>query len=152
MNVGVVGVGVVGGACKFGFELLGHNVSVHDIVLDTTMADVMDTEVVYICVPTPRADDGSCDISIVHEVIVELQDRGYNGIVAIKSTVVPGTTESLREETGLNVCFVPEFLRERCAITDLQRIMMYVLLDAAMIRPIGLLRSATVRYQKSLSD
>jgi len=118
MNVGVVGVGVVGGACKFGFELLGHNVSVHDIVLGTTLADIMDTEVVYICVPTPRADDGSCDISIVREVILELQERGYSGVVAIKSTVVPGTTESLREETGLNVCFVPEFLRERCAITD----------------------------------
>ena len=28
MNVGIVGVGVVGGACKFGFELIGHNVSV----------------------------------------------------------------------------------------------------------------------------
>ncbi len=55
MKIGIVGVGVVGGACKFGFELLGHNVSVHDIALDTTLDDVLDTSVVYICVPTPRA-------------------------------------------------------------------------------------------------
>ena len=118
MNIGVVGVGVVGGACKFGFELLGHNVLVHDIALETTIDDVLDTEAVFICVPTPRADDGSCDVSIVEQVIADLKTRDYKGILAIKSTVVPGTTERLREETGLNVCFVPEFLRERCAITD----------------------------------
>ena len=113
MKVGVVGVGVVGGACKFGFELLGHKVLVHDIALNTKLDDVLEAEVVYICVPTPRDDDGSCDISIVREVIGELQTKGYEGIVAIKSTVVPGTTEVLRQETGMNVCFVPEFLRER---------------------------------------
>ena len=118
MNVGVIGVGVVGGACKFGFELLGHNVSVHDIAFDTTIDDVLDTAAVFICVPSPRADDGSCDVSIVEQVISDLKERDYKGILAIKSTVVPGTTERLREETGLNICFVPEFLRERCAETD----------------------------------
>ena len=118
MNIGVVGVGVVGGACQFGFELLGHNVSVHDIALETTIDDVINSEVVYICVPTPRSSDGSCDTSIVRQVILDLKDRNYGGIVAIKSTIVPGTTEKLTKETGLNICFVPEFLRERCAITD----------------------------------
>ena len=118
MKVGVVGVGVVGSACKFGFELLGHNVSVHDIILETALADVLDTKIVYICVPTPQSDDGSCDVSIVREVVLELKKHKYGGAIAIKSTVVPGTTERLREETGLNICFVPEFLRERCAITD----------------------------------
>tara|TARA_Y100000310_G_scaffold130885_2_gene130017 strand:+ start:5834 stop:6619 length:786 start_codon:yes stop_codon:yes gene_type:complete len=118
MNIGIVGIGVVGGACKFGFELLGHNVSAHDIVLETTIDAVLNTEAVFICVPTPRDNDGSCDISIVEEIIVDLEERNYEGIIAIKSTVVPGTTERLRGETGLNICFVPEFLRERCAITD----------------------------------
>ena len=78
MNVGVVGIGVVGGACKFGFELIGHKVSVHDIAHDTALEDVLDTEVVYICVPTPRADDGSCDITIVREVILELKELDYD--------------------------------------------------------------------------
>ena len=118
MRIGVVGIGVVGGACKFGFELLGHHVDVHDIVLNTKLEDVLDTEAVYICVPTPRDQDGSCDVSIVEQVINDLQALNYQGVIAIKSTVVPGTTERLRQETGLNICFVPEFLRERCAITD----------------------------------
>ena len=118
MNVGIVGVGVVGGACRFGFELLGHNVSIHDIAEGTSINDVLDSEVVYICVPTPQSENGSCDVSIVRQVILDLKDRQYGGIVAIKSTIVPGTTKSLVKETGLNICFVPEFLRERCAITD----------------------------------
>ena len=118
MKIGVIGVGVVGGACKFGFELLGHDVLVHDIALQTKIEDVLETEIAFICVPTPMGEDGSCDTTIVEEVVRTLSQLNYNGIVAIKSTVVPGTTEKLRTETGLNVCFVPEFLRERCAVTD----------------------------------
>ena len=30
MRIGIVGLGVVGSACKFGFELIGHTVSYHD--------------------------------------------------------------------------------------------------------------------------
>ena len=118
MNIGIVGVGVVGGACKFGFELLGHKVLVHDLALETTLEDVLDTEVIFVCVPTPSSEDGSCDVSIVKEVIYDLQSKQYKGLIAIKSTVVPGTTQSLIDETAMNICFVPEFLRERCAITD----------------------------------
>lgn len=118
MDVGIVGLGVVGEACRFGFELAGHNVLVHDIVLNTKIDDVLPAEVVYICVPTPRDNDGSCDTSIVRQVISELKKREYKGVVAVKSTVVPGTTEALRRQTGMNIIFVPEFLRERCAITD----------------------------------
>lgn len=118
MEIGIIGVGVVGGACKFGFELLGHKVSVHDLKLDTKIDDVLNSSIIFVCVPTPSGNDGSCDISIVKDTIEKLQQRDYKGIIAIKSTVLPGTTESLIAETGLNICFVPEFLRERCAVTD----------------------------------
>lgn len=118
MKIGIIGVGVVGGACKFGFELLGHELSTHDIRFDTSIDDVLNTDVVFICVPSPSADDGSCDTAIVEEVVTQLKNKNYSGVVAIKSTVEPGTTEKLAKETKMNICFVPEFLRERCAITD----------------------------------
>ena len=117
MNIGIVGVGVVGGAVKFGFERLGHDVSAHDITLGTTIKDVLDTEVCYICVPTPSNEDGSCDISIVESVLDELVEHNYQGIACIKSTVIPGTTERLQKKFK-SLAFVPEFLRERCAIHD----------------------------------
>jgi len=118
MNIGIIGVGVVGGACLKGFELLGHNVFAHDPKLNTLLSVVKDTDIVYVCVPTPSAEDGSCDLSIVRDTIQKLENLNYKGLVALKSTSVPGTTEQLISETTLNMCFVPEFLREWCATED----------------------------------
>ena len=119
MKIGIIGIGVVGGAVKFGFESLGHTVKFHDTKYNTKLEDVLDTEICYICVPTPIGDNGKCNISIVEEVIEELYHNDYEGIIAIKSTVVPGTTKNIKEKyKNSNICFVPEFLRERCAIPD----------------------------------
>jgi UDPglucose 6-dehydrogenase len=118
MNIGIVGVGVVGGACKYGFEKLGYRVLVHDLKLNTKLKDLCGCEIIYICVPTPSMADGSCDVRIVESIVDELKQYDYKGIVAIKSTVLPTTTENLANKTNLNICFVPEFLRERCAIVD----------------------------------
>jgi UDPglucose 6-dehydrogenase len=119
LKVGIIGSrGVVGSACRVGFSKLGHQVLEHDLTLETDIQDILDSDICFICVPTPSAEDGTCDISIVENCIDELQDLNYDGVVSIKSTVPPGTTESIRNVTTLNICFVPEFLRERCALTD----------------------------------
>ena len=118
MKIGIVGLGVIGSACKFGFEKLGHNVLGHDITMETKLVDLINSEIIYICVPTPSNEDGSCNTSIVEEVIYDLKNLKYNGVIAIKSTVKPTTTQKLIDQTDLKICFVPEFLRERCAITD----------------------------------
>ena len=117
MNIGIVGDGVVGSAIKFGFQRLGHDVFTHDIRYETSIKDVLNAEVCYICVPTPSEEDGSCNISIVESVIDDLLDNNYSGVIAIKSTVIPGTTEKLSKKSN-RISFVPEFLRERCATTD----------------------------------
>jgi UDPglucose 6-dehydrogenase len=119
MEIGIAGVGVIGSACKYGFEKLGHKIAVHDPKLNTKVEDILNSKIIYICVPTPSSEDGACDTSIVRSVVNELMGKNYNGIVAIKSTVEPGTTESLiNEYSNDNICFVPEFLRERCAFVD----------------------------------
>lgn len=118
MNIGIVGLGIIGSACKFGFEKLGHKILAHDIVLDTKLEDLINCEIVYVCVPTPSNEDGSCNTSIVEQVILDLKSLNYNGVIAIKSTVKPTTTQKLIDQTNLKICFVPEFLRERCAIVD----------------------------------
>ena len=119
MKIGIVGSkGVVGGACFFGFSKLGHEMREHDLVLGSKLEDVLDSDLCFVCVPTPSTEDGACDTSIVEKTVKDLSRMGYNGVVAIKSTVTPGTTEKLRESVNLELCFVPEFLRERCAITD----------------------------------
>jgi UDPglucose 6-dehydrogenase len=131
MKIGIVGRGIVGGAVAEGMERLGHEVKVHDIKLGTTIDEVMQTEICFICVPTPQRPDGSCNTSIVESVIQDLISRDYLGIIAIKSTVTPGFTQGLidkysagqlfefsRSRFEAKLCFVPEFLREKSAFHD----------------------------------
>jgi nucleotide sugar dehydrogenase len=120
MKIGIVGLGVVGSAISYGFRKLEHSVKAHDINLDTQLHDLRDTEIAFICVPTPQSKSGRVNVGIVKEAVRDLlEGLNYQGIVAIKSTVEPGTTEALiNENPGYRICFVPEFLRERCGISD----------------------------------
>jgi len=119
MKIGVIGLGVVGNANKVGFEQLGHEVVVHDIKLGTNINNVLATEAVFVCVPTPSAKDGSCDTTIVKSVVMDLNHLDYQGIIAIRSSTVPGFCQSMIDEyPKLKICFVPEFIRERHAVED----------------------------------
>ena len=119
MHIGIVGMGTVGSALAHGFNKLGHRVSVHDKKLATSIRDVLDADIVYVCVETPSAEDGACDTTAVHSVADELAASGFAGIVALKSTVTPGTTAGLqRKHPQCRFAHVPEFLRERAAVSD----------------------------------
>jgi len=120
MKIGILGLGVVGGAVYSGFLELGHEMTFYDPAKEGSKFEhVLCTEICFICVPTPPDSDGFCDVTIVEESVNKLNDNKYEGIVAIKSTVVPGTTEKLaRNYPNLKICFVPEFLRERSALID----------------------------------
>ena len=118
MKIGIVGVGIVGQALKSGFEQRGFEIKVHDIKFDTSIENVLDTDLTYICVPTPEAPDGSCNTSIVEGTIEELYSLDYEGCIGIKSTCKPGTTQRLIDHFDDRVMFVPEFLKERTAAYD----------------------------------
>jgi UDPglucose 6-dehydrogenase len=120
MKIGIAGLGIIGSACKYGFEKLGHKVNFHDPKFEESKFEhLLNTDIIYICVPTPSNEDGSCNTSIVRKVIEDLMYVNYKGVIAIKSTVEPGTTESLINQYMNNkICFVPEFLRERCSFVD----------------------------------
>ena len=75
MKIGIIGLGVVGGAVRQGFQKLGHTVPYYDLVHeDTSLDDVLGTSICYICVPTPSDEEGRCDTSIVRKVVAELCD------------------------------------------------------------------------------
>lgn len=119
MKIGIIGLGVVGTAIQEGFERLDHKVIVHDIKLNTSIKDILDTEVVFLCLPTNSKEDGSCNIDIIIEVLDMLSDINYQGLVAVKSTIVPGTYNKLITFFDANrLCLVPEFLREKYAVVD----------------------------------
>lgn len=121
MKVGIIGgAGFVGKTIEHGYSRIGHEVKIFDVKQqETRLEDVLDTAVVFVVVPTPQRADGSCDTSIVEKVVGDLNDRGYKGLVTIKSTVEPGTTDKLHARyPNVRLAFCPEFLREKAAYTD----------------------------------
>lgn len=119
MKIGVIGLGVVGSAVFDGLYQLGHSMYYFDISQQgSTLQNILSTDLVFICVPTETVDD-RCDLSQVYSTVRSLADSKYQGTVAIKSTVLPGTTQTLIQEyPDLEICFVPEFLRAKSALSD----------------------------------
>lgn len=119
MKIGIIGMGVVGSATHDGLAQLGHDMYYYDIAhAHSKFTDIVDTHCVFICVPTPTVD-GVCDVSQVEDTVKKLVENRYHGIIAIKSTVIPGTTDKLLSQYGkTQICFVPEFLRAKSALSD----------------------------------
>jgi UDPglucose 6-dehydrogenase len=118
MKIGIVGIGMVGETLQYGFERIGHDVYAHDIKWPTKLESLLETEILFVCVPTPNNSKG-CDTSQVERVCLELNLLHYRGLIVIKSTVTPETTDAMiayYEE--LHIAFCPEFLRERSRFSD----------------------------------
>lgn len=128
MKIGVIGyLGVVGSAVYQDLKDNGHEViGVDKINRDEALVDVIDTDAVMICVPTPTRHKNDCgetaDMSIVEKCIDDLIEvLRYKGTIIIRSTILPGTVNSIIRRTGAkNICYVPEFLKERCALDDVK--------------------------------
>ncbi len=94
---------------------------------------VLQSEITLICVGTPSLRNGKLDLSHIERVCREigeaLRRKSEFHWVIVRSTVLPGTTESVvipileeasrkRAGTGFAVCFYPEFIREGTAVAD----------------------------------
>jgi len=120
MKVGSIGRGMVGEAIFQGFKNLGYEMSFFDPKLrESKITDVLDCDVVIIAVPTLPNANNECDLTILISVLDNLSFYNYNGIICIKSTIIPGTTQQMIEKyKNDKICYCPEFLKERCAYDD----------------------------------
>lgn len=90
-----------------------------EFVLGASNAVSPDTEVLFLCVPTPMGADGAADLRAVESVLAEVGDLLPPGCaVATKSTVPVGTAERLRHMVNVPIVANPEFLREGTAVDD----------------------------------
>ena len=127
MNVGVVGQGFVGTAVYEGLKkhhkLLCYDkddkVNVKRLGVANLELLAEYSEIIFVCVPTPMEEDGTCYTGYVEEVVKELDEWANNKIVVIKSTIPPGTTSRLNYKYKNNtIVFSPEFLTEANSIED----------------------------------
>ncbi len=121
MNIGIVGQGFVGNAVfeKFSSFFTVYTYDIKTELSNSTIKEIKSKcKIVFVCLPTPMNNDGSCDISIVESVLENFNDT-KDIIIVNKSTVVPGTTEDLNYKfKNLQIVFNPEFLTERNAVND----------------------------------
>lgn len=94
---------------------------------------IRESDISFVCVGTPSLRSGKLDLGYVERVVREigaaLKQKQSHHVIVLRSTVLPGTTESLvipalEDASGLragadfSVCYNPEFMREGCAVAD----------------------------------
>ena len=127
-TIGIVGNGFVGSAVRYGFSPnvgVDAEVKVYDKDPNKSthmLRDVVDSDVIFLSVPTPSNSDGSMNVDIVDSVLGDISqyaDLFEVGIILLRSTVTPGTTSNLQKKyPNLRIVFNPEFLTERSANFD----------------------------------
>jgi UDPglucose 6-dehydrogenase len=121
LSLGIVGCGFVGSAVANGFDTPNVDSWIVDPKKSTTtlrqLAEV-GPHLTFICVPTPESTDGSVNVTIVDQVLDELNKFAYDGIVVIKSTITPDHLERFVQEYDLRIVYNPEFLTEANAHND----------------------------------
>jgi UDPglucose 6-dehydrogenase len=106
-------------------ELLASAVESELISFHTSNKEAVEgSSLVFLCLPTPEAEDGRADLRFITAVIDELAREVEPGAVfVVKSTVPPGTVAGLRKKLAdvgsqARVVSHPEFLREGRAVKD----------------------------------
>ena len=93
------------------------------------------SDLTFICVGTPPNEDGSANLTYIESasrsIGKALQNAAGYHVVVVKSTVPPGTTETVvlpavltsahKTEDGIGFAMNPEFLREGRAIEDFRQ-------------------------------
>ncbi len=119
MKVGIVGMGFVGSAVLSGFD---HS-WIETVCVDkdpakqytSTIKDLYDCDGIFVCVPSPQKDDGSCDTSTLEDVLSKLGD--YKGVIISKVTAPPDVYRRLNNLYP-NLVHSPEFLTAANAQSD----------------------------------
>jgi UDPglucose 6-dehydrogenase len=111
VRIGIIGYGVVGKALSR-FLSRSCTVSVYDKFIDgyndaSHKANVFHSDLVFIAVPTPTAEDGHCDTTAVEDAL-----SWVGSPICLKSTVIPGTVERLTAATSKQIAFSPEYMGE----------------------------------------
>jgi GDP-mannose 6-dehydrogenase len=98
-----------------------------------SVAAVLESDISFVCVGTPSMRNGKLDLSHIEKVACEigaaLKHKKSRHTFVLRSTVLPGTTESivlpmLEQASGLcagidfTVAYNPEFMREGSAVAD----------------------------------
>lgn len=112
-KIGVIGLGTVGRAVYHALDYYHPYVFGYDKEGKGTFKSMLDTDIVFICVPTSKDEDGRLDMSIVKDVLSRLDESEYEGLAVIKSTASLGFFENIASQYDLRIAYNPEFVTEK---------------------------------------
>ena len=129
INIGIIGFGFVGSSVAYGFSPqtgFDHaTIRIYDKDKSKSthsLEEVLDnSDFIFLSVPTPSNMDGSINISVLEDVLTQIDSHGTKDgcITLIRSTVLPGTTKYFDDQyQNITFVFNPEFLTERSAKFD----------------------------------
>ena len=129
LNNGIVSIYEVGLE-----EMISKNREIGNLTFTTKLNEgLKNSDLCFIAVGTPMAEDGSADLQYVLEVAKEIGKTVTNDLIVVnKSTVPVGTGEKVKETIitelekrgknyNINIVSNPEFLKEGAAISDFMR-------------------------------
>ncbi len=106
MDIGIVGLGIVGNAL---YELLNYqfsNIKRYDP--DKKYKDkINNVDVIFVCI-----NDKSEDMNSIKETVKYIVKENKKAMIVLRTTLVPGTTDALILEHKRIIVYMPEFLRE----------------------------------------
>jgi UDPglucose 6-dehydrogenase len=115
----IAGYGFVGKAYELLFKNHRREIVIHDPPKGMT-ADFDNASAVVIAVPTPSAEDGSCYMDHVYDVVKECNPTTP---IMIKSTIsLKGWQELKTRFPEHKICFSPEFLRAANFMNDIKEL------------------------------
>ena len=112
MKIGIIGNGFVGKAFS-SIKCQDINILIYDLnpelcnPKNITIDQLNVCEIIFISVPTPMNNDGSCYTKIIQDVLVELKTNNFKNHIVLRSTIPPGLSDKL------DCFFMPEFLTEK---------------------------------------
>jgi len=117
-KIGIIGIGMVGGALNCYFNSIGIKPLLYDKYNGSGSAEEINkADIIFVCVPTPYDNKKGFGLSAVEDALRFIKNKK---IIVIKSTVLPGTTEKLQKKYPQHkVLFNPEFLTEVTADQDM---------------------------------
>lgn len=123
MIIGICGIGIVGNAIKVFFENLNIKLVLYDKYKKEFKSDfykILESDLIFLALPTLYSSvTKKYDINELINTCEKLSKNNYNGIVVIKSTVLPGTTNNILEKfKNLKIVHNPEFLSARTSVDD----------------------------------
>lgn len=121
LKIGVIGLGFVGSSIFKSLKVKQANIIGYDKFKPSdSFESILKSDILFLCLPTTYNENlKQYDKSSLYEICNQLRNNHFKGVIIIKSTVEPLTTQKLSDEyPNLNFIHNPEFLTAKTAFED----------------------------------